>query len=77
MVETEIRGFDREWEAKLSARAALKGDPFSCVLFWRDVRVVEGARLEGVCARESTGGSNPPLSVQQLQTVTTTWRFVH
>ena len=46
-------------------------------LFWRDVRVVEGARLECVCARESTGGSNPPLSVQQIQTVTTTWRFVH
>ena len=38
-------------------------------LFWRDVRVVEGARLEGVCARESTGGSNPPLSVKTLITI--------
>ena len=32
-----------------------------CV-FWKDVRVVEGARLEGVCAREGTEGSNPSLS---------------
>ncbi len=27
--------------------------------------MVEGARLEGVCARESTEGSNPSLSVQK------------
>ena len=30
---------------------------------WRDVRVVEGARLEVVCARDGTEGSNPSLSV--------------
>src|SRR5262249_9425984 len=28
----------------------------------RDVRVVEGARLESVCRRNSTEGSNPSLS---------------
>ncbi len=33
------------------------------LFFWRDVRVVDGARLESVCALTSTGGSNPPLSV--------------
>ena len=32
--------------------------------FWRDVRVVEGARLESVCARKSTEGSNPSLSAR-------------
>lgn len=31
--------------------------------FWRDVRVVEGTRLEVVCARDGTEGSNPSLSV--------------
>ena len=30
---------------------------------WRDVRVVEGTRLEVVCARKGTEGSNPSLSV--------------
>ncbi len=39
--------------------------------------MVEGARLEGVCARESTGGSNPPLSVQLTKTVIATWRFAY
>ena len=29
---------------------------------WRDVRVVEGARLESVCRGNSTVGSNPTLS---------------
>ena len=33
------------------------------MLFWRDVRVVEGTRLEVVCARKGTEGSNPSLSV--------------
>ena len=32
------------------------------LFFWRDVRVVEGTRLESVCARKSTEGSNPSLS---------------
>ena len=32
------------------------------LLFWKVVRVVEGARLESVCMRKYTGGSNPPLS---------------
>ena len=29
---------------------------------WRDVRVVDGATLERLCGRKSTGGSNPPPS---------------
>ena len=29
---------------------------------WRDVRVVEGARLESVCTGNCTAGSNPALS---------------
>ena len=32
------------------------------ILKWRDVRVVEGARLESVCRGNSTEGSNPSLS---------------
>jgi hypothetical protein len=32
----------------------------------RDDRVAEGARLEGVCTRKGTVGSNPTLSVQPL-----------
>jgi hypothetical protein len=32
------------------------------ILKWRDVRVVEGARLESVCRRNPTEGSNPSLS---------------
>ena len=32
---------------------------------WRDVRVVEGARLESVCGGNLTVGSNPTLSVRQ------------
>jgi hypothetical protein len=32
------------------------------ILKWRDVRVVEGARLESVCRGNSTVGSNPTLS---------------
>src|SRR5690554_4919378 len=68
-------------EAELPPSAAPKGRiPLSpCTSFfefWRDVRVVEGARLEGVCARESTGGSNPPLSVKLAKTVIAIWRFV-
>ena len=31
----------------------------------RDVRVVEGARLESVCRGNSTEGSNPSLSANQ------------
>ncbi len=34
----------------------------SLILKWRDVRVVEGARLESVCRGNSTVGSNPTLS---------------
>ena len=34
---------------------------------WRDVRVVEGARLESVCGGNSTVGSNPTLSVIRLR----------
>ena len=29
---------------------------------WRDDRVAEGARLESVCTRKCTEGSNPSLS---------------
>jgi hypothetical protein len=32
----------------------------------RDDRVAEGARLEGVCTRKGTVGSNPTLSVTPL-----------
>jgi hypothetical protein len=32
----------------------------------RDVRVVEGARLESVCRGNSTEGSNPSLSANQI-----------
>ena len=31
---------------------------------WRDDRVVEGARLESVCTRKGTAGSNPALSAR-------------
>ena len=31
---------------------------------WRDGRVVEGARLESVCASNGTAGSNPVLSAK-------------
>ena len=33
---------------------------------WRDVRVVEGARLESVYVRKCIGGSNPPLTAIQI-----------
>ncbi len=44
------------WVARISRR----------VFAWRDDRVAEGARLEGVCTRKGTVGSNPTLSVQPL-----------
>ena len=31
---------------------------------WRGVRVVDGATLERLCGRKSTGGSNPPPSAK-------------
>ncbi len=33
--------------------------PFVCI--WRGVRVVDGARLEGVCAERHRGFESPPL----------------
>ncbi len=33
---------------------------------WRDVRAVEGIRLESVCTLTGTEGSNPSLSVTPL-----------
>ncbi len=33
---------------------------------WRGVRVVDGATLERLCGRKSTGGSNPPPSAKSL-----------
>jgi hypothetical protein len=36
----------------------------SLILKRRDVRVVEGARLESVCRGNSTVGSNPTLSAR-------------
>ena len=36
----------------------------SIVKFWRDDRAAEGARLEVVCTRKGTVGSNPTLSVK-------------
>ena len=35
---------------------------FQSLIFWRDARVVEWARLERECARKGTEGSNPSLS---------------
>src|SRR5258705_7825851 len=40
----------------------------SLILKWRDVRVVEGARLESVCRGNSTEGSNPSLSASSQAT---------
>ena len=34
---------------------------------WRGVRVVDGATLERLCGRKSTGGSNPPPSASPLK----------
>ena len=34
---------------------------------WRDGRVVEGVRLESVCASNRTAGSNPVLSAKLIQ----------
>src|SRR5205809_6409793 len=51
----------------------------SLILKRRDVRVVEGARLESVCRGNSTVGSNPTLSAIRLRSrntsprATTTW----
>ena len=39
----------------------------------RDVRVVEGARLESVCTRNRTKGSNPFLSAISLGSIPETW----
>jgi hypothetical protein len=36
---------------------------------WRGDRAVEGARLEIVCARKGTAGSNPALSAGSLRVV--------
>ena len=46
--------------------SGLRAQPLACKLLIlktrRDVRVVEGARLESVCRGNSTVGSNPTLS---------------
>src|SRR5207249_1658838 len=51
----------------------LSGSPpsgkLSIPLARRDVRVVEGARLESVCRGNSTEGSNPSLSANSLTTL--------
>ena len=39
-------------------------NPLDLQLFWRVVRVVEGARLESVYTRKGIEGSNPSLSAQ-------------
>jgi integrase len=39
----------------------------------RDVRVVEGARLESVCRGNSTVGSNPTLSAKPLRSIRAAW----
>ena len=36
---------------------------------WRGVRVVDGATLERLCGRKSTGGSNPPPSASQFSLI--------
>ena len=42
--------------------SVLAGQLFE-IFIWRDDREAEGARLESVCARKGTEGSNPSLSV--------------
>ena len=50
--------------------SGLPAQPLACKLLIRktrrDVRVVEGARLESVCRGNSTVGSNPSLSANPL-----------
>ena len=43
----------------------------------RDVRVVEGARLESVCTGNRTKGSNPFLSAIHFGSIPDTWVTVH
>jgi hypothetical protein len=51
--------------------SCLRAQPLACKLLIlktrRDVRVVEGARLESVCRGNSTVGSNPTLSANTLK----------
>ena len=42
---------------------------------WRDVRVAEGARLESVCIRNGTVGSNPTLSANGFRGVSRSFKF--
>ena len=60
----------REWlnravsKTVVFARTPRVRIPLSPLLvFWRDDRAAEGARLEVVCTRKGTEGSNPSLSV--------------
>ena len=56
----------RAGTSQFTSQSALAGSPPSAKLLIpllrRDVRVVEGARLESVCRGNSTVGSNPTLS---------------
>jgi integrase-like protein len=64
-IETMIE-VSEELTSQLRHSLVLQGDPPSGKLLIplsrRDVRVVEGARLESVCRGNSTEGSNPSLS---------------
>src|SRR6185312_11635691 len=56
----------RDGTSQFTSQSTLAGSPPSAKLLIpfvrRDVRVVEGARLESVCRGNSTVGSNPTLS---------------
>ena len=61
-----LRGFESPSLREIFFSARAQGRDQSLVSAWRDDRVAEGARLEGVCTRKGTVGSNPTLSVQPL-----------
>ena len=77
-----VRGLAEAWAIAVSDRGTLRGltqfatqfgfaaQPLACKLLIlnkrRDVRVVEGARLESVCTGNRTKGSNPFLSANKI-----------
>src|SRR5262245_23119827 len=68
-----------ELTSQLRHSLTLSGDPPSGKLLIplsrRDVRVVEGARLESVCRGNSTVGSNPTLSAIRLRSLGISWEL--
>ena len=68
-IETAIEADERDY-VRVTPQFDLAGSPPHSKLLIplerRDVRVVEGARLESVCRGNSTVGSNPTLSAIPL-----------